>query len=96
VTRFGTAAGIFRSSDLVAAKTGTAQTGNTANNTHDWMIAFAPANNPVVAVAVVVPFQHVDATGAAVAGPIMRCVIQGAIALSKGQPASGTSSTCPR
>lgn len=96
VTRFGTAAGIFRGSDLVAAKTGTAQTGNSANNTHDWMIAFAPANNPVVAVAVVVPFQHVDATGAAVAGPIMRCVIQGAIALSKGQPASGTASTCPR
>jgi len=96
VTRFGTAAGIFRSSDLVAAKTGTAQTGNSADNTHDWMIAFAPANNPVVAVAVVVPFQHVDATGAAVAGPIVRCVIQGAIALTKGQPASGTSSTCPR
>lgn len=96
VTRFGTAAGIFRSSDLVAAKTGTAQTGNTANNTHDWMIAFAPASNPVVAVAVVVPFQHVDATGAAVAGPIMKCVIEGAIALTKGQPASGTPTTCPR
>jgi peptidoglycan glycosyltransferase len=96
VTRFGTAAGVFRASDLVAAKTGTAQTGNAAENTHDWMIAFAPANNPVVAVAVVVPFQAKSDSGAAVAGPIMRCVIEGALALSQGRPATGTSTTCPR
>ena len=95
VARFGTAAGVFRAADQVAAKTGTAQTGNSAENTHDWMIAFAPANDPVVAVAVVVPFQAKSDTGAAVAGPIMRCVIQGALALAKGLPASGTSSTCP-
>ena len=95
VARFGTAAGIFPSSLDVAAKTGTAQVGNSAKNTDDWMIAFAPATNPVVAVAVVVPFQSVSAQGATVAGPIMKCVIEGAIALANGQPASGTSTTCP-
>jgi len=96
VVRFGTASGLFRASDLVGAKTGTAQTGNAAENTHNWMIAFAPANNPVIAVAVVVPFQAKSDSGAAVAGPIMRCVIEGALALAQGRPASGTSSTCPR
>ena len=96
VTRYGTAAGVFRASDLVAAKTGTAQTGNAAENTHDWMIAFAPANNPEVAVAVVVPFQAKSDSGAAVAGPIMRCVVEGALALAKGRPATGTPTTCPR
>ena len=41
----------------VAAKTGTAQTGRRPNAqfTNDWMIAFAPASNPKVAVAVVRP-----------------------------------------
>jgi peptidoglycan glycosyltransferase len=96
VVRFGTASGLFRPSDYVGAKTGTAQTGNAAENTHNWMIAFAPANNPVIAVAVVVPFQAKSDSGAAVAGPIMRCVIEGALALAQGRPASGTSSTCPR
>lgn len=95
VVRGGTAYGVFRSSDDVAAKTGTAQTGNSNHNTQDWMIAFAPASNPVVAVAVVVPFQAQSDTGAAVAGPVMRCVIEGGLALSRGLPASGTSSTCP-
>ena len=38
-----------------AVKTGTAQTGLDLN--HDWMIGFAPANNPQVAIAVVVPWQ---------------------------------------
>ena len=37
--------------------------------TNDWMIAFAPANDPKVAVAVVVPNQPGSATGAEVSGP---------------------------
>ena len=52
----GTASGVGFPSYLCAAvKTGTAQTGRARN--HDWMIGFAPANNPQIAVAVVVPFQ---------------------------------------
>jgi len=43
------------------------------------MIAFAPASNPKVAVAVVVPYQEVSTSGAEVAGPIMRAVLQAAL-----------------
>jgi len=93
----GTAYGVgFLPEDQVAAKTGTAQVGNNLeNDTDDWMIAFAPADDPVVAVAVSVPFQGPSVTGAIVAGPIMKCIIEGAIALAAGQPVTGTSSTCP-
>ena len=67
----GTAAGVGFPSYLCAAvKTGTAQTGLKLN--HDWMIGFAPANNPQVAIAIVVPFQAVGSEGATVAGPIMK------------------------
>jgi peptidoglycan glycosyltransferase len=60
----------------VAAKTGTAQDlGDTA--TTDWMIAFAPANNPQVAIAVVVPDQAKSASGASVSGPIVKTVLNG-------------------
>jgi penicillin-binding protein A len=71
----GTAYGIFPPSWQVAAKTGTAQvgTGNTA--TTDWMIAFAPASDPKVAIAVVVPNQSLSATGAAVSGPIVNTML---------------------
>ena len=95
VVRYGTAAGIFPSNLDVAAKTGTAQTGNSKKNTDDWMIAFAPATNPTVAVAVVMPFQAVSAFGATVAGPIVKCLVEGELALQSGLPASGTSTTCP-
>jgi peptidoglycan glycosyltransferase len=92
----GTAALVgFLPADDVAAKTGTAQVGNNlSNDTDDWMIAFAPANDPVVAVAVSVPFQGSSVTGAQVAGPIMKCMIESAIALSKGEPPANTSTTC--
>ncbi len=95
VALYGTAQGIFLPQDQVGAKTGTAQTGNAVNNTDDWMIAFAPASHPIVAAAVVLPFQPVSAWGATVAGPVMKCVIEGALALAAGLPASGTSTTCP-
>ncbi|HUO47656.1 MAG TPA: penicillin-binding transpeptidase domain-containing protein, partial [Acidimicrobiales bacterium] len=77
VVQYGTAAGVgFPPQDQVAAKTGTAQigTGNTA--TTDWMIAFAPASHPKVALAVVIPNQSLSATGAEVAGPVMNYMIQ--------------------
>ncbi len=94
VVRYGTAAGIFLPQDEVAAKTGTAQTGNTLHNTDDWMIAFAPASHPTVAVAVVMPFQAVFHYGATTAGPIVKCLIEGALAIQAGLPATGTSTTC--
>jgi len=94
VVAYGTASGVgFLPQDEVAAKTGTAQTrGNT--ETDDWMIAFAPASHPTVAVAVVVPFQPKSFYGATVAGPIVKCLIEGALAIQAGQPSTGTSSTC--
>jgi peptidoglycan glycosyltransferase len=74
----GTAAGVGFPSYLCAAvKTGTAQTGLGSN--HDWMIGFAPANDPQIAVAVVVPFQNIASDGAGVAGPIMNKVMQAAL-----------------
>jgi peptidoglycan glycosyltransferase len=67
----------FPSYLCVAVKTGTAQAGSTAGGDNtDWMIGFAPANDPQVAVAVVVPQQDVSSDGADVAGPIMRSVFE--------------------
>jgi cell division protein FtsI/penicillin-binding protein 2 len=44
------------------------------------MIAFAPANDPKVAVAVVVPNQGSAKTGAEVAGPPMKTILGDALA----------------
>ncbi len=80
----GTANGHIDPSLDAAVKTGTAQTtapdGSPA--TDDWMIGFAPANNPKIAVAVVVPDQAVSDTGALVAGPIVNAMISAALAHS--------------
>jgi peptidoglycan glycosyltransferase len=76
----GTASGTINLNLNPAVKTGTAQVGNSANNTDDWMIGFAPANNPKIAVAVVVPFQGVSNSGAEVAGPIMNAMLSAALA----------------
>lgn len=60
----------------VGAKTGTAQTGNDRRPVA-WMVAVAPANNPQVAVAVVVEDGGQDeVSGNALAGPIARAVIE--------------------
>jgi peptidoglycan glycosyltransferase len=62
----------------VGGKTGTAQTGED-NPPHAWFIAFAPAEDPVVAVAVVVEnggSLGSEATGGQVAAPVAREVIQ--------------------
>ena len=81
VVSFGTAAGVFPASWNVAAKTGTAEVGTTANPlTNDWMIAFAPANDPKVAVAVAVPNQPASKTGAEVSGPVTRTILGDALA----------------
>jgi len=64
----------------IASKTGTAEHGNDPKNTppHNWYVAFAPADNPVVAIAVLVENggdRGLDGTGGAVAAPIGRAVI---------------------
>ncbi|KGM13755.1 peptidoglycan D,D-transpeptidase FtsI family protein [Cellulomonas bogoriensis] len=62
----------------VAGKTGTAQTSAEAAP-HAWFTAFAPADDPRVAVAVIVENGGAmgnEATGGAVAAPIARSVIQ--------------------
>ena len=96
VASYGTAAGVFPGYLNVAAKTGTAQVGYPViTNTHDWLIAFGPNPSPTVAIAVVLPFQPISATGAAVAGPVIRCMMLGAIAYQQHQPVTNTSATCP-
>jgi len=81
------AAGVSLASLHAAVKTGTGQTGlpNPNANIDDWMIGFAPANNPQVAVAVVVPYQPSNTYGATVAGPIMATMLQAALNPPPGQ-----------
>jgi peptidoglycan glycosyltransferase len=63
----------------VAGKTGTAQTGVAGENPHAWFIAFAPANAPKYAVAVIVEhggnFGN-EATGGQVAAPMAKKVLE--------------------
>jgi len=97
VVTSGTAAGVgFLYQDDVAAKTGTAQTSLTSVNllTDDWMIAFAPASAPEVAIAVVVPNQTDYDFGATIAGPIVKCMVEGALAIDADQPPANTYTTC--
>jgi peptidoglycan glycosyltransferase len=97
VVKYGTAAGVgFPLADDVAAKTGTAQTGNPLKNTDDWMIAFAPATDPTIAIAVVVPYQPTQNFGATVAGPIVKCLVEAMVAKEAGKPESGTATTCAK
>src|SRR4029077_6822323 len=79
VVTHGTATRVALPGVQVAAKTGTAQTGN--NTSHTWMVAFAPADAPRVAVAVIVENQPnvSEATGGVVAAPIARAVLQAAL-----------------
>jgi len=81
VATSGTAGGVgFPSSLNVAVKTGTAQVGfPTITSLADWMIGFAPADNPKVAIAVAVPYQPISTTGAEIAGPIVNAMLQAAL-----------------
>ena len=62
-----------------AGKTGTAQT--TGDNAHAWFIGFAPADQPTVAVAVIVESEPelAEATGGRVAAPIAGAVMRAAL-----------------
>ncbi|CAJ1494372.1 D,D-transpeptidase PbpA [[Mycobacterium] burgundiense] len=67
----------------IASKTGTAEHGTDPRNTppHAWYIAFAPAKDPKVAIAVVVENggDRLAATGGAIAAPIGRAVMATAL-----------------
>jgi peptidoglycan glycosyltransferase len=66
----------------VAAKTGTAQT--PSGNPHVWFVAFAPAENPRIAVAVLLlngGGSGSEATGGVVAGPVAKAIMQAALGL---------------
>lgn len=67
----------------IASKTGTAEHGTDPRNTppHAWYIAFAPAQAPKVAIAVLVEDggNHLSATGGALAAPIGRATIAAAL-----------------
>ena len=64
----------------IASKTGTAEHGTDSKNTapHAWYTGFAPANDPQIAVAVLVENggdRSLEATGGSRAAPIGRAVI---------------------
>ncbi|UGT40472.1 penicillin-binding protein 2 [Nocardia yamanashiensis] len=64
----------------IASKTGTAEHGSDPRNTppHAWYIAFAPAQNPKIAIAVIVENggdRALAATGGSVAAPVARAVL---------------------
>ena len=63
----------------VAGKTGTAQVGE-GNNPHAWFVAFAPANDPKVAVAVVLENggsdRQIEVGGNLLAAPIARALME--------------------
>lgn len=68
----------------IASKTGTAEHGENPDQTppHNWYVAFAPAENPQVAVAVLVENggdRSLEATGGSRAAPIGRAVIAAAL-----------------
>jgi peptidoglycan glycosyltransferase len=79
VVTSGTATRVAIPGVSVAAKTGTAQTGN--NTSHTWMVAFAPADAPRVAVAVIIENQPnvLESTGGVVAAPVAKAVLQAAL-----------------
>lgn len=59
----------------VASKTGTAETG-VPGETHGWFVAFAPADNPQIAVAMIV---EKGGTGSGSAGPTVKALIEAAL-----------------
>ena len=78
VVRSGTGTAAQLPGVEVAGKTGTAQTG-TGEAPHAWFISFAPADDPEIAVAVIVENGGAygsEATGGRVAAPVARAVME--------------------
>ena len=74
VVKEGTGTAAALSGLQVAGKTGTAEVGPNNEFTQPWFIAFAPVNNPRVAIAVTVEKTH--GQGGTVAAPIAKQVMQ--------------------
>jgi peptidoglycan glycosyltransferase len=74
----GTAAAV--SGIDVAGKTGTAEISNGVNDA--WFIGFAPANDPQIAIAVVI--EHTSGFGGPTAGPIFKSVAENLLSGSSG------------
>ncbi|MFA7300777.1 MAG: penicillin-binding transpeptidase domain-containing protein [Candidatus Shapirobacteria bacterium] len=64
----GTAWPLFNFKTELACKTGTAEVGDGSNDTHAWLTAFAPANNPQIVITVLV---ERGGEGSDVAAPIV-------------------------
>jgi peptidoglycan glycosyltransferase len=81
VARSGTATRLQVPGVTTAGKTGTAQLGN--GTSHAWIIGFAPAEAPRVAIAVIVEAQPgaSEQTGGRVAAPIGQAVLEAALAV---------------
>ena len=84
----GTARGLALPGIPVAGKTGTAQLGTEPPSSHAWIVGFAPADAPRVAVAVIVTGQPgaSEQTGGRVAAPIARQVLEAALAAVPAEP----------
>ena len=50
------------------------------------MITFAPVTNPTVAGALPEPFQASSDFGATLAGPLVKCLVEAALAIQSGFP----------
>ncbi len=77
----GTGHAVYFTDMKVAGKTGTAQ--NPQGQDHSWMACYAPADNPEIAVAVIV---ENGGHGGVVAGPIARSVLEAYFKRSKAAP----------
>jgi len=90
----GTAAGVYANFPVeVSAKTGTAQTGKDKDGNdrpnHGWFVAFAPADNPQVAVASIIEY---GGHGGSTAGVVARDIMAAYFDLDKSKlPQGGTS-----
>ena len=83
VTKYGTAASIFRGFPIeIAGKTGTAE--NPHGRDHGWFVAYGPFDNPNIVVAVIV---EQGGFGSQSAVPIGRKVLEAWFGLNKPQPA---------
>ncbi len=78
----GTAGRAASDITVISGKTGTAQTGILNQPTNAWFIAFAPYDNPELAVCVFVENGH---SGGGAASPIAKNIIEQTIAMRKGQ-----------
>ncbi|MFZ5642285.1 MAG: penicillin-binding protein 2 [Bacillota bacterium] len=69
----GTASGVFWGAPFTgAAKTGTAEVGDAAKNNHALFVAYAPYENPEIAVSVIIEY---GGKGSGIAGPAARKIL---------------------